>query len=49
VSTFQNWNTTLQRLYEHYVKKEKARKDLAELIRMARENGVLPPGDESFE
>ncbi|CBZ56054.1 conserved hypothetical protein [Neospora caninum Liverpool] len=49
VSTFQNWNTTLQRLYLHYVKKEKARKDLAELIRMARENGVLPPGDESFE
>ncbi|PHJ22451.1 hypothetical protein CSUI_003712 [Cystoisospora suis] len=45
VSAFQHWNATLQHTYQHYVKKEKVRQELAELVRLARESGALPPSD----
>lgn len=39
------WNAGVQRMWLHYVKKERERAELMELIREAREVGSLPPSD----
>mmetsp|Transcript_7266 Transcript_7266/g.14232 ORF Transcript_7266/g.14232 Transcript_7266/m.14232 type:complete len:103 (+) Transcript_7266:213-521(+) len=37
------WNDSLHRTWSHFVRKEKERAELMELIRKAREEGILPP------
>ncbi len=39
------WNDAVQRMWLHYVKKERERAELMEVIREAREGGKLPPSD----
>ncbi|KAL8272455.1 hypothetical protein Esti_003578 [Eimeria stiedai] len=36
------WQEAVQHNYRHYLLKEKTRKELAEMIRVAREEGKLP-------
>ena len=44
------WNDAVQRMWLHYVKKERERAELMDLIRDARESGQLPPSDfEDFQ
>jgi hypothetical protein len=39
------WNDAVQRMWLHYVKKERERAELMDIIRDAREMGKLPPSD----
>ena len=39
------WNDAVQRMWLHYVKKERERAELMELIRDARDMGKLPSSD----
>ncbi|KAF4659330.1 Malignant T-cell-amplified sequence 1 [Perkinsus chesapeaki] len=42
-SVASSWNESVHRAWLHYVKKERERAELMELIRDARDAGVLPP------
>ncbi|KAF4694417.1 hypothetical protein FOZ62_008176, partial [Perkinsus olseni] len=49
-SVASSWNESVHRAWLHYVKKERERAELMELIRDARDAGILPPSDvENFE
>ena len=39
------WNDAVQRMWLHYVKKERERAELMDLIRESRDMGKLPPSD----
>lgn len=39
------WNDAVQRMWLHYVKKERERAELMEIIQESRELGKLPPSD----
>ncbi|OEH76179.1 hypothetical protein cyc_09020 [Cyclospora cayetanensis] len=41
------WQDAVHHNYRHYLLKEKTRKELAEMIRVAREEGRLPPAPSS--
>ena len=44
------WNDAVQRMWLHYVKKERERAELMELVREARDLGKVPPSDvEDFQ
>merc|ERR1719343_1357364 len=42
------WNAAVHRSWQHYARKERERTELMELIRLAREQGVIPPPDDSM-
>ncbi|KAF4748773.1 Malignant T-cell-amplified sequence 1 [Perkinsus olseni] len=48
-SVASSWNESVHRAWLHYVKKERERAELMELIRDARDAGILPPSDFLWE
>ena len=40
---FYMWQANLNRLWQHYVRKERERQELMELVRLAQERGEIDP------